>query len=62
MARRGEMVESARLLERGASILRPLPPQNGEELRSAYAALAEYYRAKKEPAEEAHYRKLAAKR
>ena len=59
VARRGDRVESEALFKRAASILRPLPTQVGPEMQAAYAALADHYRATKQPTEEAYFRRLA---
>jgi serine/threonine-protein kinase len=58
-ARRGEKVESDALFTRSASILRPLPAQTESDMRAAYAALADHFRAMNNPGEEEHFRRLA---
>jgi tetratricopeptide (TPR) repeat protein len=62
LAQKGEKAESDGLFDRSASILRPLPPQTDPDMRAAYAALAEHYRATKQPTEEAYFRRLAERR
>jgi eukaryotic-like serine/threonine-protein kinase len=58
-ARRGAEREAEVLFLRSASILRPLSPQFAPDMRAAYAALADYYKRKKQPADEEHFRRLA---
>jgi tetratricopeptide (TPR) repeat protein len=56
--RRGKTTEADTLFERAATILRPLPQRFGYGRLAAYEALAEYYKAKRQPADEMHFRRL----
>jgi serine/threonine-protein kinase len=59
LSHRGEKVESDSLFTRAASILRSYPPQTEPDMQAAYAALADHYRATKQPSEEEYFRRLA---
>ena len=59
VGRRGRTAEAATLFQRSATILRPLPRQGTTDMRAAYAALADHYKAMGRSDDEAHFRKLA---
>ena len=56
--RRGKTAEADTLFARAATILRPLPQRFGYGRLAAYAALADHYKATRQPADEAHFRRL----
>jgi serine/threonine-protein kinase len=58
LRREGRSQEAEALWDRAAAILRPPPPQLALDMKLAYAALADHYRALGRTADEAHFRAL----
>jgi hypothetical protein len=58
LRREGRSHEAEPLWDRAAAILRPPPPQLALDMKLAYAALADHYRAVGQTADEAHFRAL----
>ena len=59
LTQEGRSQEAQPLWERAAEILRPLPPQLALDIRLAYVALADHYRAVGRPTDEADFRSRA---
>jgi tetratricopeptide (TPR) repeat protein len=62
IARGGATAESKALFDRAASILRPLTPQLEPDMRAAYTALADHYKALNQLGEEEYFRRLGSGR
>ena len=56
--RNGNHTEANALFDRAATVLRPLPVRSGYGIRSAYAAIADYYGRLKQPNDETYFRRL----
>jgi serine/threonine-protein kinase len=59
LTRQGRAREADPLWDRAGAILKPLPPQLALDVKLAYAALADHYRATGRTADEVHFRALA---
>jgi tetratricopeptide (TPR) repeat protein len=59
LTREGRATEADSLWNRAARVLRPLPRQLPLDMKLAYSALADHYRAVGQPDDEAHFRALA---